>query len=102
MSTDLEFEKAKLNQKNVIVAYLLWWFLGWLGVHRAYTNQSKWWLYPLGMFLGAFTAVFLVGYIILIGLFIWWIMDGISLHKIVQTFNLNILEHYEKNQNKAD
>lgn len=68
--TDIELEKAKTQQKSVVLAYLLWWFLGWLGIHRLYAGMSKWWLYPVLGFIGIITAFILVGYIIILGLFI--------------------------------
>ena len=27
--------------KNMVVAYLLWWFLGTLGIHRFYLDRPK-------------------------------------------------------------
>ncbi len=96
MATDFGLEKAKTQQKSVVLAYLLWWFLGWLGIHRLYAGMSKWWLYPvLGLF-GIITAFILVGYLILLGLFIWWIIDAVNLHKVIQLQNLEVIENYEK------
>ena len=28
--------KVNMDGKNILVAYLLWWFLGWAGIHRFY------------------------------------------------------------------
>ncbi len=96
MATDFGLEKAKTQQKSVVLAYLLWWFLGWLGIHRLYAGMSKWWLYPVLGLIGAITVFILVGYVILLGLFIWWIIDAVNLHKVIQRQNLEVIENYEK------
>ncbi len=96
MAIDFGLEKAKTQQKSVVLAYLLWWFLGWLGIHRLYAGMSKWWLYPVLGLVGAITVFILVGYVILLGLFIWWIIDAVNLHKVIQLQNLEVIENYEK------
>ncbi|WP_321311080.1 TM2 domain-containing protein [Halarcobacter sp.] len=96
MATDFGLEKAKTEQKSVVLAYLLWWFLGWLGIHRLYAGMEKWWLYPVLGLIGAITVFILIGYIILLGLFIWWVIDAVNLHKVIQLQNLEVIENYEK------
>ena len=93
---NLELEKARTQQLNVVLAYLLWWFLGIFGMHRLYTKQKRWWLYIVVGIVGIITTFILIGYLILIGLFILWIIDGFQLNGIVKDFNLNILENFEK------
>jgi len=96
VATDFGLEKAKTQQKSVLLAYLFWWFLGWLGIHRLYAGMSKWWLYPVLSLVGVITLFILVGYIILLGLFIWWVIDAINLHKVIQLQNLEVIENYER------
>ncbi|MFA6742527.1 MAG: TM2 domain-containing protein [Arcobacteraceae bacterium] len=93
---DVELEKVKTEQLNVVLAYILWWFLGVFGVHRFYTGQSKGWLYIVLFIVGIITMFFVVGYFILIGLGIWWIIDGIKLNKVVKEYNLNLLNNYQR------
>lgn len=93
---NLELEKAKTQQLNVVLAYLLWWFLGIFGMHRLYTKQKRWWLYIVVGIVGIITTFIIIGYVILIGLFILWIIDGFKLNGIVRDFNLNILENLQK------
>jgi TM2 domain-containing membrane protein YozV len=58
--------QVNLTGKNVIVAYLLWWFLGWAGVHRLYLGRVKTGLAQLLLFaIGVVTLILLVGYIFL-------------------------------------
>lgn len=95
---DIELERIKVQQQNVILAYILWWFLGVFGAHRFYTGQSKGWLYIVLLIVGIITSFLVVGYFILLGLAIWWIIDGFKLHKVVKLQNLEVLNNYEKQQ----
>ena len=96
---NLELEKAKTQQLNVVLAYLLWWFVGIFGMHRLYTKQKRWWIYIVLGLIGIVTTIIFIGYFILIGLFILWIIDGFKLSGIVKDFNLDILEKFEKDFN---
>lgn len=96
---NLELEKAKTQQLNVVLAYLLWWFLGIFGMHRLYTKQKRWWIYIVLGIVGIITTLIFIGYFILIGLFLLWIIDGFKLNGIVKDFNLNILEKFERSLN---
>ena len=33
--------KVNMQGKSTLVAYLLWWFMGWAGVHRFYLGRVK-------------------------------------------------------------
>ena len=93
---NLDLEKAKVQQFNVVLAYLLWWFLGFLGAHRLYTKQDRWWIYIVLGAIGIITIFILIGYLIFVGLFVLWIIDGFKLNGIVSKYNLEVLEDYEK------
>ena len=92
---NLELEKVKTQQLNVVLAYFLWWFVGIFGMHRLYTKQKRWWIYIVLGAIGIITTLIFIGYFILIGLFILWIIDGFKLSAIVKDFNLDILEKFE-------
>ena len=58
--------QVNLTGKSVVAAYLLWWFLGWAGVHRLYLGRVKTGLAQLILFaIGVVTLILLVGYIFL-------------------------------------
>jgi hypothetical protein len=96
---NLDLEKAKTQQLNVVLAYFLWWFVGIFGMHRLYTRQKLWWVYIVLGIVGIITTFILIGYLILIGLFILWLIDGFKLNGVVRDFNLSILENFEKDFN---
>jgi TM2 domain-containing membrane protein YozV len=80
--------QVNLTGKNVIVAYLLWWFLGWAGVHRLYLGRVKTGLAQLLLFaIGVVTLILLVGYIFLVIWGVWWLLDAFFTYKIVTEEN---------------
>ncbi|MCG7423287.1 MULTISPECIES: TM2 domain-containing protein [Micrococcus] len=64
------------QSRNTLIAYLLWFFLGNLGVHRMYTKR---WVSGVVQLLlawgGAATAWLLIGWIPLAIWAVWWIVD---------------------------
>ncbi len=78
-----------MEGKNIIVAYLLWWFLGWAGVHRFYLGRTKSGITQLLLcVIGFATAIILIGYIFLIALGVWWLLDAYFTYQIVSEENL--------------
>ena len=66
------------NRKpNIFLAYLLWFFLGILGVHRFYTRRVLSGVIMLmsTVLLGPLTFGLLP--------FIWWIVDGVKLYSVI-------------------
>ena len=94
--TNIDLEKAKTQQLSVVLAYLIWWFTGIFGIHRIYTKQKHWWIYIVVGFIGIITTFMVLGYLILIGLFIFWVIDGFKLNGIVKDFNLKIIEDFQR------
>ena len=94
--TNIDLEKAKTQQLSVVLAYLIWWFTGIFGIHRIYTKQKYWWIYIVVGFIGIITTFMVLGYLILIGLFIFWVIDGFKLNGIVKDFNLKIIEDFQR------
>lgn len=96
-STLTDRELALLNSempnrsKSLVVAFLLWFFLGTLGVYNFYLgNSSRGWLMVILTIVGFITLIVLVGILILIGLFIMWIIDAIGMSSKVQHINSQI------------
>lgn len=80
--------KMNVEGKNLLVAYLLWWFLGWAGVHRFYLGHVKSGIAQLLLFvIGSATFAFLVGYPLLVAWLIWWALDAYYTYKMVAEEN---------------
>ena len=110
-------------KKNFIISYVLWLFLGFLGVHRFYIKKEKAvvmliipivdyiiyndmvygylleGLFTLNPAMINFAGMLLLGiYITFFVMFVWWIIDGINLYKWVQQYNLQLINNSSKNK----
>ncbi|MCZ4535823.1 NINE protein [Gordonia terrae] len=69
-----------LSDKSKLVAGLLQIFLGSLGVGRFYIGDNTTGAIQLGLtILGYITAIFLIGFVIIFGVAIWALVDGIMM-----------------------
>ena len=76
--------------KNAVLAYVLWFFFGWLGAHRYYVGHVK---AGLLFLLGTIVAVALsavntpatwvIGGIVWLAVFVFWVIDAFKLPKLV-------------------
>lgn len=96
MSINVEQMRLEEQKKNPVVAYILWWFLGFFGAHRFYMGKSNAVTMLVISIVSFLTMVIVVGYIGLIAMFVWWVLDAISLHKWVKIYNLELINNYEK------
>lgn len=63
-------------RKSVALAYVLWFFLGYLGIHRMYCGRVGSGVVMLALTVfGSITAAALIGHILLIIVGIWWLID---------------------------
>ncbi|WP_307389713.1 TM2 domain-containing protein [Bacillus horti] len=70
--------EVRSKSKNMVVAYLLWWFLGYFGGHRFYMGKT-----------GSAVAMLILS-ITVIGLIVtcvWWIVDAFLTHSMVKEHN---------------
>lgn len=66
----------QLGRKSVLIALILWFFLGLLGVHRLYLDKiGTGILMALLSIIGGFTAPMLIGIPLLVIVGIWWLLD---------------------------
>ncbi|MEJ2743933.1 MAG: TM2 domain-containing protein [Gammaproteobacteria bacterium] len=83
--------KINVEGKNIILAYLMWWFLGWAGVHRFYLGHIKTGLTQLILFtIGCITSTILIGLVLLIPWFIWWALDAYFTYQMVSEENAKL------------
>ena len=68
----------------MVVAYLLWWFLGWwTGLHRIYLNKNASGITFIILFILGFVTLFVTW----IPLGIWWLLDAYFVYKYVTKSN---------------
>jgi len=94
MSTDLKLQAYKNKKKSKLVAYILWLFFCFLGVHRFYLRR-----YFSGIIIFVLTIISFimeinqgekVGNVIFIIPLIWSIFDLFFIPKMVRTINVDI------------
>lgn len=84
MSNDLHKQMVfEANRKSTGVAYLLWLFLGWFGVHRFYTGRIK---SGVAMLILALTGVGLA-----VGI-PWWLIDVVLVPGMVREKNVETMQ----------
>ncbi|UVI31377.1 TM2 domain-containing protein [Paenibacillus spongiae] len=74
-------QEVKNNGKNMVVAYILWYFLGLFGGHRFYMKKT-----------GSAVAQLILS-ITVIGMIvtsIWWLVDAFLLHTWVKERNREV------------
>jgi TM2 domain-containing membrane protein YozV len=77
---ELVFQK---NEKSKGVAYILWLFFGWLGVHRFYAGKTGSGLAQLLLSLS------FVGLAVTI---LWWLVDAFLIPSMINEHNLNAID----------
>jgi TM2 domain-containing membrane protein YozV len=68
-----------VEMKSRVLAYVLWFFLGGLGIHRLYWGKMGTGILQLALFvIGSLTVWLLgLGLLFLIPLGLWWLLDAI-------------------------
>ena len=76
------------QSRNTLIGYLLWFFLGHLGVHRMYVGKWLTGVVQLVLFWGGTaTSWLLIGFVPLGVWFVWWIVDAIILPAQIRAKN---------------
>lgn len=90
--------RFEANKKSTVVAYLLWFFLGWLGAHRFYLGYVTSGLILLALWLiGTVLSVIYIGFLILAIPAVWWFVDLFLIPGLARTRNLEIIAEIERN-----
>lgn len=80
--SNLYVEQRIANEKkSEILAYVLWFFLGWFGVHRMYLGRWATGVMMTVLALGAMIPF--LGLIPLVILGIWWFLDLFLTHAMI-------------------
>lgn len=91
----LEQKKLEAHQLNITAAYLLWFFLGSFGAHRFYCKKPHAVTMLVLELIGWISAVFVIGFIPLMIVFVWWIIDAFKVNTWVKAHNLGMIEAYQ-------
>lgn len=90
----MRFEAAK---KSVLVAYLLWFFLGFFGLHRFYLGYVLSGLIMLALWvIGTVLSIILIGYVILVVPALWWLVDALLIPGLARDANDRIIVEIER------
>lgn len=91
----MRFEAAK---KSVLLGYLLWFFLGYFGVHRMYLGYvvSGVLLLVLWLIGSALAIIPIVGWIALAVPFLWWLLDALLIPGLARDRNNRIIDEIER------
>ena len=81
------------NKKSVLLAYLIWFFLGMFGLHRLYLGKITSGLVMLvfSLLSWALTLV-LIGYLGLVVVGLWWLIDALLIPGITRDANERLIE----------
>ena len=89
--------RFEANRKSILVAYLLWFFLGGLGVHRFYLGRTTSALVLLGLTVaGVIFSVVAIGALILIVPAIWMLVDLFLIPGMTRDKNNTLIAEIER------
>ena len=88
--TDRAYAQYDIEKKSLLVAYLLWAFLGYVGAHRFYLGRPISGFMML-IFAGATLLITLISFGILsflwFGIGLWWLIDALLIPGIAAGHN---------------
>lgn len=80
------------NKRSVLVAYVLWFFLGWFAAHRFYAGKTGSALVMLivSLISWALTAI-AIGYLGLAFIGLWLLVDAFLIPGMIRSYNRGII-----------
>jgi TM2 domain-containing membrane protein YozV len=79
--------------RSVVAAYLLWFFLGYGGVHRMYLGRWVSGLIMLASFgVSLLLTIILIGYLGLGVVIIWWLLDALLIPGMTERYNSRLID----------
>ncbi len=85
MNTRYDNDRARGSSANLVVAYLIWFFLGYGGVHRMYLGRWISGLLMLGVFVMSWVlSLVFIGYVGLGFILFWWVVDALLIPGMVR------------------
>ena len=89
--------RYQANSRNIVIAYLLWFFLGFLGVHRFYLGRVFTGLMMLGFWAGGSVFTFILfGFPIFLAPWaLWMLLDLFLIPGMVRAENNAVVDRIE-------
>ncbi|WP_208560056.1 TM2 domain-containing protein [Marinilactibacillus kalidii] len=85
------------QKKSAGVAYLLWFFLGTLGIHRFYLNRKASAIAQLLLtVVGWLTVVFAIGFVFLLICGVWLLVDLFLIGGMIKKDQADLVDHYSE------
>jgi TM2 domain-containing membrane protein YozV len=96
MTNDRSYVQYDIEKKSLVVAYLLWFFLGYVGAHRFYLGRPV-----SGLIMLAFSAIVLILSLISFGILgflwalvgLWWLIDALLIPGMAASRNRGIADN---------
>ncbi|WP_421988480.1 TM2 domain-containing protein [Roseococcus sp.] len=83
--------------RSVVAAYLLWFFLGYGGVHRMYLGRWVSGLLMLALFgVSMLLTLILIGYVGLGVIVIWWLIDALLIPGMTERHNSRLIDRISR------
>jgi len=80
--------RYEADSRSTVLAYLIWFFLGWGGVHRMYLGHWVSGLVMLGIFaLSMLLTLIFIGYLGLGLVILWWAIDALLIPGMTRRAN---------------
>ncbi|MGQ4002270.1 NINE protein [Francisellaceae bacterium CB299] len=96
-ATTQEIINTLTAQKNIAIAYILWFILGWFGIHRLYLGRTG---SGVAMLICGVLSIFLgILLLPLLAMLIWWIVDACLIPSIIASQNNPITKVITKSTN---
>ncbi len=96
MSTRLDTDRMMrydANRKSALLAYILWFFLGWFGLHRMYLGRiGSGVVMLLLQGVSWLTHFILIGYVGFAILALWWLIDAVLIPGMTRDYNNRLID----------
>ncbi|MEI6160301.1 MAG: TM2 domain-containing protein [Roseococcus sp.] len=89
--------RYEAGSRSVVLAYLIWFFLGYGGVHRMYLGRWISGLVMLALFgLSLLLTIVFVGYLGLGLIMLWWVIDALLIPGMTQSANNRLIDRLSR------
>ena len=85
------------NRKSALLGYILWFFLGFFGVHRLYLGRVVSGLAMLVLWgLSWLTHFILIGFVGFAVIGLWWLIDALLIPGMTRSYNEGLIDRLHR------